>query len=397
LLWSVTWGSEGSVWAYGIARDGDGYLYVTGGFNGTNVDFDPGPGSDLHTSDSGGDIFLSKFDSSGTFQWARTWGGVAASYIDGGYGVAASSSSVYVTGWFTGTDTDFDPGPGTDLHTASGSHDAFLSRFSTSGDFEWAGTWGGDGFDAGYGLAIDGSGRVFVAGGFNGTDVDFDPDPIGSTTRTSNGWSDICLSWFDESDVFQGVATWGGTEWESANGATVDAVGNVYVSGFFYGTDVDFDPGVGTDPHSSLGEEDCFVSKFDPSVSYLWARTWGGISYDEAYGVSINALGNVAVVGYFDGEADLDPGPGTDQRISNGSYDAFMIRLDSLGDYVMGRTWGGASWDECYATCMTDSGITYIGVEFAPVGAPCLEDSDVHDSNGDDDAFLIKYLPDGCW
>jgi len=404
LLWSVSWGSEGSAWAYGIARDDDGYLYVTGGFNGTNVDFDPGPGTDLHTSDSGGDIFLSRFDSSGNFDWARTWGGVSASYIDSGYTVAAGTSGVYVTGWFTGTNTDFDPGPGTDLHTASGSHDAFLSRFSTSGDFAWAGTWGGDSFDAGYGIAIASSGMVFVAGGFTGTDTDFDPDPIGSTTRTSNGWSDMYLAWFDGFDVFQGVHTWGGTDWETAQGVAVDAVNNVYVSGYFVGADVDFDPGVGTDLHSSLGEEDCFVSKFDPSVSYLWAGTWGGVSYDEAYGVSADALGYVTVVGYFDIDADFDPGPGIDQRSSNGSDDCFWSRLDSLGNYVMAHTWGGTSWDECYAACMTDQGILYVGgsfretgVEFAPVGVPCNEDSDIHDSNGDSDAFLIKYMHDGCW
>jgi len=407
LLWNRTWDSEGRTWGYGLARDDAGNLYVTGGFQGTNIDFDPGPGSDLHTSDSGGDIYLSRFDSDGNFNWARAWGGIDPNFIDSGYGVAVGDSGVYVVGWFTGTNTDFDPGIGTDLHTASGSHDAFLSNFTTSGDFVWAGTWGGDEFDSSNGLAIDDSGRVFVCGEFSGIDVDFDPDPVGSATRTSiSTWADAYLVWFNEFNTFQGVHTWGGTNGTQAPSLAIDQLGNILVSGFFSGTDVDFDPGTGTDLHSSNGEEeDLFLSQFDSTVTWQWSLTWGGTDTEHSSEVDTDALGNIFITGYFLGiDVDFDPGTGADLHSSAGNYDAFCSKFDSAGNYIITHTWGGTDWDYGNAVHATESGAWYVGgsfrttgVEFAPTDSPCFEESDVHDSDGVSDAFLIKFMPDGCW
>ena len=70
----------------------------------------------------------------------------------------------------------------------------------------------------------------------------------------------------------------------------------------------------------------------------------------------------------------------------------------------MGRNWGGTTYDNAVAAGISGSGMLYVGggfedtaVEFAPVDPPCNEDSDLHDSFDYYDAFLIKYLPDGCW
>jgi hypothetical protein len=73
-LWTRTWGGRGWDKANGIAFDSNGYIYVTGEFC-SSVDFDTGPGTDLHDSNSYNDIFLSKFDLDGNYIWSRTWGG----------------------------------------------------------------------------------------------------------------------------------------------------------------------------------------------------------------------------------------------------------------------------------------------------------------------------------
>ncbi|MCK4721614.1 SBBP repeat-containing protein [bacterium] len=140
--WARTWGGIYRDGGYGVAADESGNIYVTGEFGGT-VDFDPGPGIDEHSSNGDDDIFLTKFDSYGTFQWARTWGGPdywdnlnnMDKDLDKGSGVAVDGSgNVYVTGSFAGT-VDFDPGPGIDKHSFNGSHDAFLSKFPPDGNW----------------------------------------------------------------------------------------------------------------------------------------------------------------------------------------------------------------------------------------------------------------------
>ena len=102
-----------------------------GYFEGT-VDFDPGIGVDWHTSNWIRDIFLSKFDSTGTFLWAKTWGGTIE---DEGWDVAVDGlNNVYVTGFF-GSTVDFDPGSGEDNHTSNGYNDVFLSKFLPDGSW----------------------------------------------------------------------------------------------------------------------------------------------------------------------------------------------------------------------------------------------------------------------
>ncbi len=326
--WELTWG--GPCWdcGNGVAVDGSGNVYITGEFEGT-TDFDPG-GGDLHTSNGSRDIFLSKFDSSGNFKWARTWGGAE---WDSGNGITTdNSSNVYVTGVFNGM-AGLDPDGG-DPHTTNGSGDVFLNKFNSSGDFEWARTWGGPEMDHGWGVAADSSGNIYGVGNYVGT-CDFDPS--GSDQHTSNGLTDVFLNKFNSSGDFKWARTWGGPVYDCGWGVAADGSGNVYITGSFRDT-VDFDPnGIGN-PRTSNGEYDVFLGKFDSSGSFEWARTWGGSDHDRGYGVASDGLGNVYVTGYF-----------------------------------------------------------YGSVDFAPTDPPCNENPDEHISNGYIDVFLTKHLPDGCW
>jgi hypothetical protein len=392
-LWARTWG--GIEWdeGLGVAVDSSGSVYVTGVFYYT-VDFDPGSGVDNHACNGWYDVFLTKFDSLGNFKWAKTWGGI---YWDIGYGVSVDGSgNVYVTGVFYGS-VDFDPGPGEDNHTSNGGCDVFLSKLDSSGNFLWARTWGGSsGQNYGNGVAVDVSGNAYVTGYFYGT-VDFDPGP-GVDNHTSNGWGDVFLSKFDSSGNFQWAKTWGGIDYDDFGYVAVDGSGNAYVTGYFWGT-VDFDPAAaGVDNHTSNGAWDIFLSKFDSSGNFLWAKTWGGIDYDYGYGVAVDGSGNVYVTGSFQSTVDFDPDPGVDNHTSNGGSDVFLSKFDSSGNFKWAKTWGWNSDDYGYDAAVDGSGTAYVTgyfsgtVDFDPGSGV-----DNHVSNGDADAFLVKFLPDGSW
>ena len=390
--WVRTWGGLDDDRGWGIATDGSGNVYVTGNFRDT-VDFNP-DGGDPHISKGDYDNFLSKFDSSGNFEWARIWGG---SVYESALGVAADGSgNVYVTGYFRGT-SDFDPDSG-DPHSSNGYEDAFLSKFDSSGNFEWARTWGGSIYDTGLGVATDGSGNVYVTGLFYGS-VDFDPD--GVDQHSSNGDQDAFLSKFNSSGDFQLARTWGGDGEDQGRAVAVEVSGNVYVTGIFT-DDVEFDPD-GGDLHTSEGMEDVFLSRFDSSGNFEWARTWGGSDADEGYGVAVDGSGYVFITGYFRDLVDFDP-DGGDLHTSNGWDDIFLSRFDSSGNFEWARTWGAADVDRGYGVTADGLGNVYVTgyfntpVDFAPSGPPCNENPDVHTSNGYYDAFLTKHLlPDGCW
>ena len=125
LLWAVSFGTNCS--SSDIDTDKDGNVYVTGSFINT-VDFNPGPGVDNHTSNGGVDAFTCKFDSSGTFLWAKTWGGTDD---DRGYNITVSPSDYpFTAGRFSGT-VDFDPGIGVDYQTG----DTFIIKFLPDGSW----------------------------------------------------------------------------------------------------------------------------------------------------------------------------------------------------------------------------------------------------------------------
>jgi hypothetical protein len=278
LVWARTWGGEGYDDGPGVAVDSQGSIYVAGMYASQTINFDPAGGStglNHPASDSGiqVDVFLSKFDSSGNFQWVRTWGGPGTEEASGAVAVD-SSNNVYITGRFgCNPACNFNAGPSAqtdpDPRQSNGDEGVFLSKYNSSGDYQWTRTWGGNGKDMPGGVTVDGWGDLYVPGWFQNT-VDFNP---GSATdnHTSNGLSDAFLSRLDSNGNFLWAGAWGGSGNENVSVAD-DGWGNIYAGGSFAGT-VDFDPGPGVDSHTALGSQGAFVSKFTvilfPSHIYL--------------------------------------------------------------------------------------------------------------------------------
>jgi hypothetical protein len=280
---------------------------------------------DNHSQVGWYDVYVTKIDGSGNYAWARTWGGDGDGFEtwwgDAGTGVTSDGSgNVYVTGYFDGQNADFDPGPGTDLHSSKGpSEDTFLVKLSSDGTYQWGLDWGSqngdqDG-DHAYDVVSDGTDSLYVTGYFTGT-VDFDPGS-GVEERVPVQ-HDAFLSKFDTNGIFKWVKTWGGSGYDNSYGIGIGNPDELCVTGYFGGT-VDLDPGSGIDEHVSVGEEDVFLSKFNSAGELAWSKSWGGpegnlYTPNVGRGVFIDDAGRIYVTGSFNGECDFDPGPDTDVR-----------------------------------------------------------------------------------
>jgi len=154
-----------------LAVDADANLYVVGEIgSGETVDFDTGPGVDER---QGRCAYLARYGPNGEYHWARTWGFGLAGPTDV---TVASTGEIYISGGFYWNLVDFDPSDYTDYHESLGQDDVFLSKYLTSGEYQWTRTWGGDYDEFGHGVAADCSGNAYVAGEFKQL-VDFDPGP----------------------------------------------------------------------------------------------------------------------------------------------------------------------------------------------------------------------------
>jgi hypothetical protein len=306
-LWAVRAGGTADEAGRAIAVDTSANVYLTGDFEGTATF-----GTTSLICSGAQDIFASKLDSDGDFLWAIRAGGTGGD--DNGWAIATDAdANVYLTGNFNET-ANF----GSTSLVSDGGMDIFISKLDTSGEFIWAVRAGGTGvYDVGYGIAVDGIGRIYLAGFFYGTAY------FGTHSVTSNGYDEICVAQLNSSGDFQWVASAGGIGADNARGIALDDNENIYVTGFFYGT-ISF----GTSTVSSNGYFDIFTAKLDTQGNWLWALSAGSASYqDVANAIAIDYENNVYLTGWYQGTASFGS---TNLTSVGSSNDIFVAKLSPV-------------------------------------------------------------------
>ncbi len=140
--------------------------------------------------------------------------------------------------------------------------------------------------------------------------------------------------------VFEWAQRIGGSGEEQGLSMAVDAMGNIYCAGTMSNT-VDFDPGSGAVERTSNGETDAFVAKYSASGALLWAKTIGGAAEDNALDIAVDVSGNVYVSGSFGATVDFNPG-GVAQSVTSGGFiDAYVLKMDTDGNFVWVVNAGG--------------------------------------------------------
>jgi hypothetical protein len=374
--WARSWGGESFDKVLCVTTDSQDNIITGGLFFGT-VDFDPGSGSDIHSSSGEDDIFLCKYNKEGNFLWAKTWGSTLAdrdstqsqscSYeFEFPYRgvVTDSNDNIYVTGSFQGT-VDFDPGNSIYELTSNGGCDIYLSKFDQAGEFLNAVSWGGQNsntpHEAGLDLTVDLKQNVYITGYYLDI-VDFDPGSGEDWHNASTGA--IFSSKFDSNLNFVWAKTWGGSTIgkNTGNAVSLDSSGNIFIVGKFKGGSADFDPGDGLDIHTSTGTEDAFISKFNIDGDFQWAKTWSQAYFDEATDVITDISGNIYISGQFDGEGDFDPGPNELILDPNYSMDSFLSKFDTNGNLVWALAWGSGNKDRSKSLTINKNSSQYIYV-----------------------------------
>ena len=120
-------------------------------------------------------------------------------------------------------------------------------------------------------------------------------------------------------------------------GIAADESGNIYVTGFIKGA-ADFD--VSQEAYV-LDAGDIFrnfILKLDADGQLVWARLTGRIGFPSRSQIDLNADGHLLITGIFNGSVDFDPGPGNVTFSSLGSYDSFVISLDTDGNLNWAKT-----------------------------------------------------------
>jgi hypothetical protein len=318
---------------------------LSGKFEGANIDFDPGVGNTLLTSDTTywrSDGFIAKYSSAGDLLWVFS---IGDNDYDGCYGITIDhSNNLIVAGQFSGASVDFDPSPAIynlTSNTNGGSFSGFLAKYSSTGALLWAFSLNGNpssvyiNSSGAARVSVDDINNILVSGIFDGT-IDFDPSPTNSANLTRTAGGSILTSTF--------IAKYGSNgnyKWAKELPTTVSWVHeiNATTSGDFYlsstlGSNIDIDLGPDTVLLNNYGGYDGFVAKFDSSCNYIWSIVIGGSSYDFLTMSDIDPSGNIWVVGVFMDSVDFDPDTGVSILTSSAnSADGFIAKYSSSGTY----------------------------------------------------------------
>ena len=204
--------------------------------------------------------------------------------------------------------------------------------------FIWVKQMGGMQQKVANSIVADASGNVYTAGAFSGT-VDFDPGPA-VFNLSSPVAENIFVSKLNAAGNFVWAKQMTGDANGNATSIAVDASGNVYTTGHFYGT-TDFDPGPLIFSLTSIGSADIFISKLDAAGNFVWAKQMGGAAYKNANSIAINVSGYIYTTGSFSSTVDFDPGPGVVNLVPSGTEDIFISKLDLSGNFVWAKQMGG--------------------------------------------------------
>lgn len=229
------------------------------------------------------DVFVSKLSSTGNFLWSTFLGGNETEWRASV--IVDHSDNIIVTGE-TGSG-DF---PTRDAYNSNpnGWADAFVSKFSSTGNLLWSTYLGGNDEDDGNSIAVDRENNIVIVG--NTESADF-PTKNAYDSTYHGDYGDIFVSKFSTGGSLLWSTFLGGYETEAFPSAAIDSANNIIVVGMT--TSKDF-PIKNAYDSTLNGWQDIFICKFALEGNLLWSTFLGGT---DEYNESSSFLRLLIVVG----------------------------------------------------------------------------------------------------
>lgn len=336
--WAIDLDGPSSDIITGVAVDSAGNSYVSGYFVAT-VDFDPGPAVYNVTPTSSQNGYILKLDHDGNYLWVKTFDGTPSYFR---YVTLDDQNNIYLAGGFSGT-LDLDPGVPVNNVTSSSMTDGLVIKLNQDGEFMWGKQFEGVSNNNVQQIKI--INNELVVNGYYFESVDLDPG-AGSAivTRTNNGNYTYYLAKYNLSgDYLWSYTNEITTENFTIDDYDVDSSGNLYLSGSFKGG-VDFDPSVASFVLSATNNNN-FILKLNSVGTFVWVKTFVGNSYCSPTSLVIDPWNDIYVCGMFQGIINLSFTSTPNNKTSAGSYDTYLVKMDSDANIKWVNCIGGSGWD----------------------------------------------------
>jgi len=279
IQWATRYTSAGSNVdrAVDLDRDTSGNIVVAGtSWNGSNFD-----------------IVTIKYGPSGNQLWAVSFNGSGNGFDEARAIDVDANGNSYVTGYTLSTGNNYN---------------VITIKYDAAGNQMWATIYNGsaNGFDEGYDIIADASGNVYVCG----------------SAETSNAANYVTLK-YNSAGVQQWASLYNGSgaNPDQAYSLTLDASGNVYVTGYSFG---------GTTP-----DFDIATLKYDNNGVQQWVHRYNGpgSSFDSGQDIEVSGSGDVYVCGYARAAVGIT------------NYESVLLKLNNAGAFQWAQTYNGPGND----------------------------------------------------
>jgi len=405
--WLKQFGTSSDDKGYEISTDNNGNIYVTGTI-----------GGNIYSGN--GDAFIAKYDANGNQLWLKQFG---TSQLDEGLGISIDSNDfIYLTGKTSGSLSG--------NINLGGYSDAFVAKYDTNGTQIWVKQFGSSGSDSATAISADSSGNVLYAAGSTDGSLPGNSrfsvygdafvagfDANGNLLNTSNLLPSITLEVSPSSVTEDGTANLVYTF--TRTGPTASALTVKYdLAGTATATDytgttpgtgktITFNPGSTTatltiDPTADalVEPDETVILTLATGTDYTvgstsavtgtiltddyplkqWTKLLGTSNVDLAYALTTGNDGAIYVSGHTNGDLD--------GQTNNGNFDAFITKYNPDGTKVWTKLLGTSGDDEAYALTTGNDGAIY-------VSGNTTGNLDGQTNNGNFDAFITKYNPNG--
>jgi hypothetical protein len=298
----------------------------------------------------------------GNIDWVKTYGGSQEDFarsviptLDGNILVFGNSSSI---------DGDI-----TDKNIEVS--DYWLLKLNPEGSIIWSKTYGGSGEDVGQKVIQTSDGGFAIVGYSKSDDID---------ASNNEGQHDNWILKLDNSGNILWEKSFGYAGHDHSYSVIETNDGGFFMTGFL---DITASEGEGSTVRNNrhgIGEFWCH--KLDANGNIEWRNYFGGTNNDRSFDVVQANDGGFVVTGFSESN-DFDVSN------SHGSYDYWVIKINSVGEMVWEKSLGGTEIDQGRSIIKTNDNAYIIA------GNSFSTDGDISMNFGSSDFLLVKLSDDG--
>ena len=387
-LWSTYFGGDNNDAGSCICLDTSSNMFIGGITYSANNIATTGGYQTVFTGDEDG--FIAKFNSSGIRQWSSYYGGDSSIIIQS---ISIDNNcNVYAAGYTTSANGVATIGSHQQIY--SGFSDAFIVKFTYSGNRLWGTYYGGNNYDDSHKICIDVNGNILIAGTTSSVN---NIATVNAFQQIYSGTTNAFVSKFDAN----GILIWGtyyGNVAEEGFSVTCDNNNNVFLFG-----ETSSSIGIATvGAYQTVinNGSDAFIVKFNPNGGRLWGTYFGGDVGEWALDIQSDAINNIIITGYTSSTIGI-ASPNAFQTILKGVNDAYLAKFSANGNRLWSTYFGGNNEDVFQGIAIRYNSIIAVGATSSDTGLIPSNAFQATYGGGLNDALIVCFdstghlIPDG--